>query len=192
MHCYWGAMTRTARGQIAKDAGEVPRVESPRHGSPRVSITILMLVGPGRPRVAHNARMPIIAQIAAVVSALVHAWFFVLESIVFSRPSVAGRFGVRTPEQIEAVRPMAFNQGFYNLFLAIGVVGGLALLASGSGDAGRAIVLFACACMAGAGLVLAVSPPPALGSQATTHRSAISSLTPSPSKRCLRPSRRAA
>jgi putative membrane protein len=49
---------------------------------------------------------------------------------------------------------MAFNQGFYNLFLAIGIVGGLVLVASGSVDAGRAIVLFASTCMVGAGLVL--------------------------------------
>jgi putative membrane protein len=59
-----------------------------------------------------------------------------------------------TPEQIAAVRPMAFNQGFYNLFLAVGIVGGLALVAAGSVDAGRAVVLFACACMVGAGAVL--------------------------------------
>jgi putative membrane protein len=52
---------------------------------------------------------------------------------------------------------MAFNQGFYNLFLAAGVVGGLLLVASGSQPAGRAVVLFACACMLGAGLVLGIT-----------------------------------
>jgi len=98
--------------------------------------------------------MPLVAQIAAVSAAALHVLFFILESVTFSRPSVAARFGLTTPEQIAAVRPMAFNQGFYNLFLALGIVGGLALVASGSVDAGRAIVLFACACMVGAGLVL--------------------------------------
>ena len=98
--------------------------------------------------------MPLIASLAALLAAAFHVLFFVLESVTFRQPSVAARFGLTTPEQIAAVRPMAFNQGFYNLFLAIGVVGGLALLASGSGDAGRAIVLFACTCMVGAGLVL--------------------------------------
>jgi hypothetical protein len=52
------------------------------------------------------------------------------------------------------VRPMVLNQGFYNLFLAGGVLGGLGLIATGNHDAGRAIVLFACPCMVGAGLVL--------------------------------------
>ena len=98
--------------------------------------------------------MPLVAQIAAVLGAAFHVLFFILESVTFSQPSVAARFGLTTPEQIAAVRPMAFNQGFYNLFLAVGIVGGLALIASGSVDAGRAIVLFACACMVGAGLVL--------------------------------------
>jgi putative membrane protein len=101
--------------------------------------------------------MPLIAAVAALVAAGFHVLFFVLESITFSQPRVAARFGLTTPEQIAAVRPMAFNQGFYNLFLAIGIVGGLALVASGSVEAGRAIVLFACACMVAAGLVLLAS-----------------------------------
>ena len=98
--------------------------------------------------------MPLIASVAAVIAAGFHVLFFVLESVTFSQPTVAARFGLTTPEQIAAVRPMAFNQGFYNLFLAVGAVGGLALVAAGSPDAGRAIVLFACACMVGAGVVL--------------------------------------
>jgi putative membrane protein len=98
--------------------------------------------------------MPIIAVAAALVAAAIHVWFFVLESLIFARPTVWGRFGLRSAEAAETVRPMAFNQGFYNLFLAAGVVGGLLLVASGSQPAGRAIVLFACACMLGAGVVL--------------------------------------
>ena len=98
--------------------------------------------------------MPLVAQVAALVGAALHVLFFVLESVTFSQPTVAARFGLTTPEQIAAVRPMAFNQGFYNLFLAVGIVGGLALVASGAVDAGRAVVLFASACMVGAGVVL--------------------------------------
>jgi putative membrane protein len=98
--------------------------------------------------------MPLVASLAAVLAAALHVLFFILESVTFSQPSVAARFGLTTPEQIAAVRPMAFNQGFYNLFLAIGIAGGLALVAGGSVDAGRAVVLFACACMVGAGFVL--------------------------------------
>lgn len=95
-----------------------------------------------------------IAVAAALVAAAAHVLFFVLESLRFERPEVAARFGVTTPEQIAAVRPMAFNQGFYNLFLALGLFGGLALIAAGQVEAGKAVALFACACMTGAGLVL--------------------------------------
>jgi putative membrane protein len=101
--------------------------------------------------------MPLIAQVAALLAAAIHVWFFVLESIVFARPTVAARFGLKTPEQIATVRPMAFNQGFYNLFLAVGIVAGIAQIAAGATVAGRSIVLFACLCMVWAGIVLLVT-----------------------------------
>jgi putative membrane protein len=101
--------------------------------------------------------MPLVAQLAALLAAAIHVWFFVVESVLFSRPGVAARFGLRTDEQIAAVRPMAFNQGFYNLFLAIGIAAGIAQIAAGADVAGRAVVLFCCLCMVWAGIVLLVT-----------------------------------
>ena len=98
--------------------------------------------------------MPTLAVLAAAIAAGVHVWFFALESLLFERPTVFRRFGVRSAEDAAIVRPMAFNQGFYNLFLAVGIAGGLLLIAAGQETTGRAIVLFACACMVGAGIVL--------------------------------------
>ena len=98
--------------------------------------------------------MPILAQVMAFAAALIHVGIFYLESVAFSRPDIWPRFGLRTQEQADTVSPMAFNQGFYNLFLAAGILGGLGLIATGHIPAGRAIVLFACGCMAGAGVVL--------------------------------------
>ncbi|HVQ22191.1 MAG TPA: DUF1304 domain-containing protein, partial [Candidatus Saccharimonadia bacterium] len=66
--------------------------------------------------------MPPIAQALALVAALLHVGFFYLESIAFRRPTTWARFGIASQEQAEIVRPMAFNQGFYNLFLAVGVI----------------------------------------------------------------------
>jgi putative membrane protein len=97
--------------------------------------------------------------VAAVIAALVHAWFFLLESVWFMRPSVFARFGLASPEQATIVRSFAFNQGFYNLFLAVGVGLGLGLIATGSTEAGRAIVLFACGSMVAAGVVLVLHNP---------------------------------
>jgi len=101
--------------------------------------------------------MPIIAVAAAALAGVVHVWFFVLESLWFERPNVAARFGLASPEEIATVRPMAFNQGFYNLFLAAGIAGGLLLIATGNAVTGRPIVLLSCACMVGAGVVLVTS-----------------------------------
>ncbi|HEY6570228.1 MAG TPA: DUF1304 domain-containing protein [Candidatus Limnocylindrales bacterium] len=101
--------------------------------------------------------MHLIAVVAALVAAAIHLWFFVLESVQFTQPKVYARFGLHSAEDAAIVRPMAFNQGFYNLFLAIGTVVGLVLVAAGQVDAGRAIVLFACATMVGAGVVLLAS-----------------------------------
>jgi putative membrane protein len=91
---------------------------------------------------------------AAVVAALIHVWFFVLESLWFMRPTVWRRFGLASEADARIVRSFAYNQGFYNLFLAVGVALGLGVAASGDLVAGRAIVLFACGSMVAAGLVL--------------------------------------
>jgi putative membrane protein len=101
--------------------------------------------------------VPLVAQLAALVAAAIHVWFFVLESLLFTRPGVGARFGLRTDEQVAAVRPTAFNQGFYNLFLAVGIAAGVAQMAAGATVAGRSIVLFACLCMVWAGIVLLVT-----------------------------------
>ena len=98
--------------------------------------------------------MLVIAVGAAIVAALVHVWIFVLETLWFERPAVWRRFGIESESDVRVVRSFAFNQGFYNLFLAIGVAIGLGLWLAGSADAGRAIVAFACGSMVAAGAVL--------------------------------------
>ena len=99
--------------------------------------------------------MPLVAVAAAIVAALLHVYIFVLESVWFQRPAVWRRFGITSEADAQVVRSFAYNQGFYNLFLAIGVAVGLALVGLGAVDAGRAIVAFACGSMVAAGVVLA-------------------------------------
>ena len=102
----------------------------------------------------YRPRMLIAALVLAGLAAAVHVYIFWLESLAFM---TAGRkaFGVRR-EDAEIMRPWAFNQGFYNLFLAIGVVAGLGLRTANP-DAGLAIIVFAVASMLTAALVLAGS-----------------------------------
>ena len=102
--------------------------------------------------------MPVIAQLFAVVAALLHVWFFVMESVLWRRPAVWARFRLGSQADADVTAQLAFNQGFYNLFLALGALGGVWLArTSGDGSVGQAIALFACACMVGAGVVLVAS-----------------------------------
>ena len=95
----------------------------------------------------------------AAIAAAIHIAIFVLESVLWMRPSVRRIFGVRSDADAAAIRPMAFNQGFYNLFLALGVLAGLLLATSSLAVAGLAIAVFATLSMLLAALVLVVSQP---------------------------------
>jgi putative membrane protein len=94
-----------------------------------------------------------IAQIFIALAGVFHLAVFAMESLLFKKPSTYQRFLVPNDAEAEIARPWAFNQGFYNLFLALGALGGLIF----GGDKGHAIALFAAACMAGAGIVLLAS-----------------------------------
>ena len=95
-----------------------------------------------------------ISQAAALLAAGIHVFIFILESARFTEPSTYRRFFVESQRDAELLRPIFFNQGFYNLFLAIGAAGGVLAINLGSVEAGRALVLFACGSMALAGLIL--------------------------------------
>ncbi|WP_426594855.1 DUF1304 domain-containing protein [Cellulomonas sp. McL0617] len=97
--------------------------------------------------------MLIAASVFAVLAALLHVLFFAYESVLFERPDVHARF--RTPAlDVPAVKPWAYNQGFYNLFLAVGTLVGVVVALAGSDDVGLALVLFGCGSMLGAAVVL--------------------------------------
>jgi putative membrane protein len=109
------------------------------------------------PHGRYECRMTVLLGIAAVLAALMHVLFFLQESVWWMRPAVHRKtFGLDL-EQARTVRLFAYNQGFYNLFLAAGAAGGLAATLLGHGVAGRPVLAFACASMAGAALVLVSS-----------------------------------
>ena len=100
--------------------------------------------------------MHLIAIAAAVIAALIHVYFFVLESLWFMRPAVWGRFGLDSAEDAEITRSFAYNQGFYNLFLAVGAAIGIAFV-SDQEDVGVALIVFGTGSMLAAALVLVTS-----------------------------------
>lgn len=97
--------------------------------------------------------MTALALIFAGIAGLLHVLFFKLESLDWRKPKTWKTFGLESQADADTTASLAFNQGFYNLFLAAGALGGLIA----GGDKGHAIALFSCACMTGAGLVLVAS-----------------------------------
>jgi putative membrane protein len=102
----------------------------------------------------------IVAIVAAGLAALLHIFIFAMESVLWMRPTIWKRFGLRSQDEAATIRPMALNQGFYNLFLAIGVIVGFFLLPHPNlHAAGVMLILFCCASMLAAALVLLISNP---------------------------------
>ncbi len=104
----------------------------------------------------------IIATVFGALAALLHVYIFVMESVQWSQPRIWKRFGVPDQAAADTVKPMAYNQGFYNLFLAIGAIIGVVLFWAGGEDtslsaAGSALVLFSLGSMVAASLVLVTS-----------------------------------
>ncbi|MBX9920681.1 MAG: DUF1304 domain-containing protein [Mycolicibacterium frederiksbergense] len=96
--------------------------------------------------------------IAASLAALLHVYIFVMESLTWTTPRTRATFGL-SAEEAEATREMAFNQGFYNLFLAIVTGIGVGAALAGQRSVGIALVLSGVGSMLAAALVLLVSSP---------------------------------
>lgn len=101
-----------------------------------------------------------IAAVFALLAALIHIYIFNLESLQWTKESTRRTFGVRSATDAELLRPMAYNQGFYNLFLAIGTILGVWLArvpASNLFGVGIGMLLLALGSMVAAALVLVLS-----------------------------------
>ncbi len=91
--------------------------------------------------------------VLAALAAVLHVYIFFMESLAWTRPGTRAVFGT-TAEEAEATKELAFNQGFYNLFLAVVTGLGIALTAGGADDVGPALVLAGTGSMAAAAAVL--------------------------------------
>lgn len=100
--------------------------------------------------------MLIVALVFAGLAALVHIYIFILESLRWTAPTTRKSFGT-SAAQAEATKEMAFNQGFYNLFLALVTTVGIGAVAVGHEAVGVALLFAGCGSMVLAGLVLLVS-----------------------------------
>jgi putative membrane protein len=101
--------------------------------------------------------MTVVVLIFALVTAAVHLLAFAWETVLFQRPGVhQGVFAIPAAD-VPPVRLWAFNVGFYNLFIACGLVGGIIVWMTGSEAVGRALVIYLCLFAFLAGIALFVS-----------------------------------
>ncbi|HEY5787417.1 MAG TPA: DUF1304 domain-containing protein [Microlunatus sp.] len=103
--------------------------------------------------------MTVAGLVLAGLAALVHVYIFYLESIVWTSDKARAIFGTGSREEAEAMKDLAFNQGFYNLFLALVTTIGIVATAVGSSTVGLTMVFVGTGSMVAAGLVLLLSSP---------------------------------
>jgi putative membrane protein len=103
--------------------------------------------------------MSVVASVVVGLAALLHVYIFWMESVGWTRPEVWRRFGVADQAAADTTRPMAYNQGFYNLFLGLGAILGIVLLGTGHEAAGTTLMLFCTGSMVAAAVVLTTTGP---------------------------------
>ncbi|MGZ4661372.1 MAG: DUF1304 domain-containing protein [Arthrobacter sp.] len=98
----------------------------------------------------------------AFLAGALHVFIFTMESLTWTRPATWKRFGVASQPDAETTKSLAYNQGFYNLFLAVGALVGAACVAlAGAGSpqsvAGWTLIFSCCGSMLLAAAVLALT-----------------------------------
>jgi putative membrane protein len=96
--------------------------------------------------------------IAAGLAALLHVYIWVMESLTWTSPRTRATFGISEQEAL-ATKELAYNQGFYNLFLAVVTFVGLVLGGLGYFDTGLALIFAGTGSMLAAAVVLLASSP---------------------------------
>ncbi len=102
--------------------------------------------------------MTVVGMVLAVLAAALHVYIFYMESLAWTSPRVRATFGT-SEEEAKSTKELAFNQGFYNLFLAMSVLIGVALFFFGQPTIGLTLVFVGIGSMCAAALVLWCSSP---------------------------------
>ena len=103
--------------------------------------------------------MVVAGLVFAAVAALIHGYIFYLESVAWTAPRTRAVFGIRSEQEALTTRSLAFNQGFYNLFLAVAVVLGIVVILAGATAVGATLVFTGAGSMLAASAVLVISRP---------------------------------
>lgn len=87
------------------------------------------------------------------IAALIHVYIFYLESITWTSERARATFGTSV-EETQSTKELAFNQGFYNLFLAISVAAGLLFWGFDNHTVGSTLIFVGAGSMVAASAVL--------------------------------------
>ena len=91
----------------------------------------------------------------AGLAAALHVYIWVMESLTWTSPRTRATFGT----SVEDTKELAYNQGFYNLFLALVTFGGITAHLADEETVGSTLVFTGAGSMVAAGLVLLLSSP---------------------------------
>ena len=98
------------------------------------------------------------ALVFAGLAGLLHVYIFTMESLTWTSKRTRAAFGT-TVEEAETTKLLAFNQGFYNLFLAIVTAIGVVGICLGHTAVGAALAFAGVGSMLAAAAVLLASSP---------------------------------
>ncbi|MCK8477172.1 DUF1304 domain-containing protein [Microbacterium aurugineum] len=101
--------------------------------------------------------MLIVGLALAAAAAAFHVFIFALESLRWTEPETRKIFGVASEADAVTMKQLAFNQGFYNLFLALTTLLGIGLVIVGAATVGLTLVFAGTAMMLAAALVLVLA-----------------------------------
>jgi putative membrane protein len=96
--------------------------------------------------------------IFAGLAALLHVYIWVMESLTWTSARTRATFGI-TQDEALATKELAFNQGFYNLFLAIVTAVGVVAMLTDHRAVGAALIFAGVGSMLAAAAVLLASSP---------------------------------
>lgn len=102
--------------------------------------------------------MVIAGLVFTALAAALHVYIFVMESLTWTSARTRATFGI-SEQEAQATKELAFNQGFYNLFLAIVTVIGIVAVGLGHNAVGAALVFAGVGSMLAAAVVLLTSSP---------------------------------
>jgi len=101
--------------------------------------------------------MLIVGLVFAAAAAAFHVFIFALESVRWTEPETRKIFGVASEADAQTTKSLAFNQGFYNLFLALTALLGVGFVILGLTTVGLTLVFAGTGMMLAAALVLILS-----------------------------------